>query len=68
MRSQATGIEDLAALRDRGHAVGLTRDDAGCVRVASVEDLFDLVEHSPWPEDALYRAGLHAVLASGRYS
>ena len=33
-----------------------------------MEDLLELVEHSPWPEDALYRAGLRAVLASGRYS
>jgi hypothetical protein len=68
VRSQATGIEDIGALRDRAHFVGLTRDDAGCVRVALAEDLLDLVKHSPWPEDALYRAGLRAVLASGRYS
>ena len=44
------------------------RDDAGLVHVALVEDLLGLVERSPWPEDALYRAGLRAVLASGRYS
>jgi len=68
VRSQATGIEDIAALRDRAHPVVLNREDAGRVRVALVEDLLELVEHSPWPEDALYRAGLRAVLASGRYS
>lgn len=68
VRSQATGIEDIAALRDRTHPVLLDREDAGLVRVALVEDLLDLVEHSPWPEDPLYRAGLRAVLASGRYS
>lgn len=68
VRSQATGIEDIAALRDRAHPVLLNQEDAGLVRVALVEDLLDLVEHSPWPEDALYRVGLRAVLASGRYS
>jgi transcriptional regulator with XRE-family HTH domain len=68
VRSQATGIEDIAALRDRAYPVLLNREDAGLVRVALVEDLLDLVEHSPWPEDALYRVGLRAVLASGRYS
>jgi transcriptional regulator with XRE-family HTH domain len=68
VRSQAAGIEDIAALRDRAYPVLLNREDAGLVRVALVEDLLDLVEHSPWPEDALYRAGLRAVLASGRYS
>ena len=68
VRSQATGIEDLAALRDRAHPVLRNQEDAGRVRVALVEDLLDVVEHSPWPEDLLYRAGLRAVLASGRYS
>lgn len=68
VRSQAAGVEDIAALRDRAYPVLLNREDAGLVRVALVEDLLDLVEHSPWPEDALYRAGLRAVLASGRYS
>ncbi len=68
VRSQATGIDDLAALRDRAHPVLRNREDAGRVRVALVEDLLDVVEHSPWPEDLLYRAGLRAVLASGRYS
>jgi transcriptional regulator with XRE-family HTH domain len=68
VRSQATGIDDIAALRDRAHPVLLNREDAGLVRVALVEDLLDLVERSPWPEDALYRVGLRAVLASGRYS
>lgn len=68
VRSQAAGIDDIAALRDRAYHVALNREDAGRVRVALVEDLLELVEHSPWPEDALYRAGLRAVLASGRYS
>jgi transcriptional regulator with XRE-family HTH domain len=68
VRSQAAGIEDIAALRDRAYPVLLNREDACLVRVALVEDLLELVEHSPWPEDALYRAGLRAVLASGRYS
>ncbi len=68
VRSRAAGVEDIAALRERACRVGLTREDAGWVRVALVEDLFDLAEHSPWLEDASYRAGLRAVLASGRYS
>lgn len=68
VRSQAAGIEDIAVLRDRAYPVVLNREDASRVRVALVEDLLELVEHSPWPEDALYRAGLRAVLASGRYS
>jgi transcriptional regulator with XRE-family HTH domain len=68
VRSQATGIEDIAELRDHAYLVLLNREDVGLVRVALAEDLLDLVEHSPWPEDALYRVGLRAVLASGRYS
>jgi transcriptional regulator with XRE-family HTH domain len=68
VRSQATGVEDISALRDRAYPVGFTQDEAGWMRVALVEDLLDMVEHSPWPEDAMYRAGLRAVLASGRYS
>lgn len=68
VRWKATGIDDVAALRDRAHRVYLNQDDAGLVRVALVEDLAKLVAHSPWSEDALYRAGLRAVLASGRYS
>jgi hypothetical protein len=38
------------------------------VCVPLVEDLADIVERSPWSEDAIYRSGLRAVLASGRYS
>ncbi len=68
VRSEASGVEDIAGLRDRAHFVGLTREDAGVVRVALAEDLLELAERSPWSEDALYRAGLRAVLASGRYS
>lgn len=68
VRSTATGIDDVAAVRDRAHPVLLNQDDAGLVRVALVEDLAEIVERSPWSEDGLYRAGLRAVLASGRYS
>jgi hypothetical protein len=68
VRWEASGIEDVASLRDRAHPVYLNQDDAGLVRIALVEDLAEIVAHSPWSEDALYRAGLRAVLASGRYS
>jgi hypothetical protein len=37
------------------------------VRVATVEDLLAIAQHSPWSEDALYKAGLRAVLASSHY-
>lgn len=67
MRSVA-GVDDVTALRARAHAVLLNQDAAGLLRVALAEDLADLCQHSPWSEDALYRAGLRAVLASGRYS
>ncbi len=39
----------------------------GTVRVATVEDLLAIAQHSPWSEDALYKAGLRAVLASSHY-
>jgi hypothetical protein len=68
VRWVATGIEDVVAVCDRAHPVLLNKEDASLVRLALVEDLTDLAEHSPWSEDALYRAGLRAVLASGRYS
>lgn len=68
VRWEAMGTDDIAALRDRAHPVLLNQDDAGLVRVALVEDLAELAEQSPWSEDAVYRAGLRAVLASGRYS
>jgi hypothetical protein len=68
VRWEAAAIDDVAVLRDRAHPVYLNQDDAGLVRVALVEDLAEVVAHSPWSEDALYRAGLRAVLASGRYS
>lgn len=68
LRWSAAGVEDVAGLRERAHPVLLNQDGAGLVRVALVEDLADLCEHSPWSEDALYRTGLQAVLASGRYS
>ena len=68
LRANATGVDDVAALRDRAHRVLLDQGDAGLVRVALVEDLADVCQRSPWSEDAVYRAGLRAVLASGRYS
>ena len=68
VRWAAAGVDDVAALRDRAHPVLLNQDDAGLVKVALVEDLAEIAERSPWSEDALYRAGLRAVLASGRYS
>jgi transcriptional regulator with XRE-family HTH domain len=68
VRSAAAGVEDVGALRDRAHPFLLNRDDVGEVHVALVEDLTDIAGHSPWSEDATYRAGLRAVLASGRYS
>ena len=70
IRSAAAGVEDVAALRDRAHpfVLNLNRDHVGLVHVALVEDLAELAEHSPWSEDAIYSAGLRAVLASGRYS
>lgn len=46
----------------------LDQDDAGLLRVALVEDLAEIAAHSPWSDDALSRAGLRGVLASGRYS
>jgi hypothetical protein len=35
--------------------------------LATVEDLLAIAEHSPWTEDALYKAGLRAVVASSYY-
>lgn len=68
VRWQAAGVEDLASLLERAHPALLNQEDAGLVRVALVEDLAYLAQCSPWSEDSLYRAGLRAVLASGRYS
>lgn len=68
VRWTATGIDDINDLRDRAHPVMLNQEDAGLVRVALVEDLAEIAAHSPWSEDAVYRTGLRAVLASGRYS
>ena len=70
VRSAASGVEEVAALRDRAHPFMLSQeqDYVGIVRVPLVEDLADIAERSPWSEDAIYRAGLRAVLASGRYS
>lgn len=70
VRSAATGVKDVALLRDRACPFMLNEDQnyVGIVRVPLVEDLADMAERSPWSEDAIYRAGLRAVLASGRYS
>lgn len=35
--------------------------------MASIEDLLAIAEVSPWSEDAVYRIGLRAVLATARY-
>jgi transcriptional regulator with XRE-family HTH domain len=70
VRSAAAGVKDVVLLRDRAIPVMLSQnqDRVGVVRVPLVEDLADMAERSPWSEDAIYRAGLRAVLASGRYS
>jgi transcriptional regulator with XRE-family HTH domain len=70
VRSAAAGIADVALLRDRARRFMLNQKQnyVGRVCVPLVEDLADIVECSPWSEDAIYRAGLRAVLASGRYS
>jgi transcriptional regulator with XRE-family HTH domain len=71
VRSAAAGVADVARLRDRGCRFMLNhqkQDVVGLVCVPLVEDLADMAERSPWSEDAIYRAGLRAVLASGRYS
>jgi transcriptional regulator with XRE-family HTH domain len=56
------------ALRDRASAVAWDATNGDATRVALVEDLLEMAETSPWPGDAVYRAGLRAVLASGRYT
>lgn len=68
VRTAAAGVDDPAGLRDRAHPVLLDQDHVGVVRVPLVEDLADVVGQSPWSDDAIYRSGLRAVLASGRYS
>lgn len=70
VRSAAAGVEDIVLLGDRARPFMLNRrqDRVGLVRVPLVEDLTCMVECSPWNEDAIYRAGLRAVLASGCYS
>ncbi len=70
VRSAAAGVKDVAVLGERARLVMLNQQqsDIGVVRVPCVEDLMDMVACSPWSEDAIYRAGLRAVLASGRYA
>jgi transcriptional regulator with XRE-family HTH domain len=70
VRVAAAGVADVALLRDRVRPFMLNQKQnyVGRVCVPLVEDLADIVERSPWSEDAIYRAGLRAVLASGRYS
>lgn len=67
VRSVAVGVEDVALIRDRALSFALDQADhrVEVVRVARVEDLADMAGHSPWSEDAIYRAGLRAVLVSG---
>ncbi len=68
VRTMATGVQDIGAIRDRAHRVALSRrGETRGVRVALVEDLLAIAERSPWSEDAIYREGLRAVLASERY-
>jgi hypothetical protein len=55
---------DPDALLARAGAVALNETGRPAVLVATVEDLLAIAEHSPWSEDALYKAGLRAVLAS----
>jgi hypothetical protein len=62
------GIDDLDLLLGRAGRVELNETGGpGAVRVAAVGDLLAIAEHSPWSGDALYRAGLRAVLASRYY-
>jgi transcriptional regulator with XRE-family HTH domain len=71
VRSVAGGVDDVARLRDRARPpfmLNQKRNYVGLVYVPLVEDLADIAARSPWSEDAIYRAGLRAVLASGRYS
>lgn len=70
VRSAAAGVEDVVLLRNRARPFMLnqTEDHVGLVRIPLVEDLADMMACSPWSEDAIYGAGLRAVLASGRYS
>jgi transcriptional regulator with XRE-family HTH domain len=68
VRDMATGINDLDGLLARAGGVALNETGGpGTVRVATVEDLLAIAQHSPWSEDALYKAGLRAVLASSHY-
>jgi transcriptional regulator with XRE-family HTH domain len=70
VRSATAGVADVALLRHRARRFTLNRKQncVGLVCVPLVEDLAEIVECSLWSEDAIYRAGLRAVLASGRYS
>jgi transcriptional regulator with XRE-family HTH domain len=68
LRTAAAGVVDIDGLRGRAHAVALNgRSGQRTVYVASIEDLLAIAERSPWGEDAVYRTGLRAVLASPRY-
>jgi hypothetical protein len=70
VRSAAAGVVDVVLLRDRARRFMLNHKQSyvGLVCVPPVADLADIVERSPWSEDAIYRSGLRAVLASGRAS
>jgi transcriptional regulator with XRE-family HTH domain len=68
LRSEAPGTEDVGALRDRSPWVSMTAAGVPSLRVALVEDLYDLAQHASRNEDRELLAGLQAVLASGRYS
>jgi transcriptional regulator with XRE-family HTH domain len=68
VRSTAAGVEDIVALRDRARPIAMNRSgrELGVVAVPLPEDLAELMSFSPWGQDAVYRAGLRAVLACGR--
>jgi hypothetical protein len=68
VRTAATGVRDIGAVRERAQPVALSLRGGDCVvRVALVEDLLAIAERSPWSDDAVYREGLRAVLVSDRY-
>lgn len=68
LRTAAAGIQDIDSLRGRAHPVTLNaRHEQRTLYVASIEDLLAITERSPWSEDAVYKTGLRAVLASPRY-
>lgn len=64
---RAPGASDFEAVFERSVQAQIN-GVVGYPRFPLVEDLLEIAEASPWPEDAPLRAGLRAVLSSGRYS